>query len=243
MVTELAPFIQKFHMQMIIVGTLLVFAIVAFILGGICYRIRGGASDVLETPGAQVARIFWAGTTSAFIGIMTFIYLKAEPSIQLAGWQYLSLLSVPFAIFAGLHIPHAWGQSMGDRMIFNPADLQKKRDQFAAMFGWLGLKLPEYSANDSLFKRRFQDFRYMSYVGIARSCAFLPLIVIFGWGALFFPLLGILHGVCYLVYPYLPDAEIWGKGNSALIHGHASWAEFFWGGCQWVTLFMAFLLY
>lgn len=131
---------------------------------------------------------------------------------------------------------------MGYRFLIRKDWLEQKRKDMVDLFGEFLISSTDYCEKTPKWKRYLKDFSFVSLVGIVRSVAFLPLVLLGNTWLFLLPLVGIFHGLSYLSYRFLPEKlNFIGTAEEAVIHGGTSWSEFFWGGVQFLTLFLVLL--
>ena len=146
--------------------------LLSFFLGGVCYRIRGGAT-LLKFDSTFLARVFWAVSSAVFCGVLLLIRNFSVKIVSIE--EYLICLLVPLGMFLGLMLPHAWGQMMGYRFLIHKDWLDQKRKDMVDLFGEFLISLTDYCEKTPKWKRYLKDFSFVSLVGVFRSFAFLPL--------------------------------------------------------------------
>lgn len=215
------------------------FGIFSFFLGGVCYRIRGGAS-LLKFSSTFLARVFWACSSALFCVVLLLIRNSLIKPVTVE--EFSICIIVPICLFLGLMLPHAWGQMMGYRFLIRKDWLDQKRKEMVDLFGEALIRATDYNEETPKWKRYFKDFSFVSIVGVVRSLALLPLVLLGSDWLFLLPLVGILHGLSYLSYRFLPEKlNFIGIDEEAVIHGGTSWSEFFWGGVQFLTIFTVVL--
>jgi hypothetical protein len=194
-------------------------SIIAAVVGGILYRLRGGWFSVLarkygwEWAGkqrTQTMRLIWALPTALLITL-----LLSAPS-----WWTFPVLSI--AVFASVAL---WGH--GAHMIFDTQYFIDKSTQKTELLTAFWLPQAFGGIPDATWphwKATAYNLAGMSFIGLVRNTtAILPIFPFYEIPCLIYALTGLLHGPLYWLGWRIKDGE-----TSEVVVGAFTWASIVW---------------